>query len=67
VVSFHDFAMALFLAGPNTTTLPIVVWNSLRFEVRPIIAAIDSIMVVSVMGAIALLARLVGLDRITVG
>jgi ABC-type spermidine/putrescine transport system permease subunit II len=67
VVSFHDFAMALFLAGPETTTLPVVVWNALRFEVRPIIAAIDSIMVVSVIGAIGLLGRLVGLDRITMG
>lgn len=67
VVSFHDFAMALFLTGPETTTLPVLVWNSLRFEVRPIIAAIDSIMVASVIGALGLLARVVGLDRITAG
>lgn len=65
VISLHEFVMALFLTSSGTTTLPVVVWNSLRFEVRPIIAAIDSVMVGSVVVVLAVLGRLVGLEKVT--
>jgi ABC-type spermidine/putrescine transport system permease subunit II len=64
VISFHEFIMALFLATPSTRTLPVVVWTSLRYEVRPIIASIDSLMIVSVIIALILIARLVGIEKI---
>ena len=41
-----------------------LVWNSLRFEVSPVIAAIDTIMIISIVIALALIARLVGIERI---
>ena len=66
VISLHEFIMALFLVGPDTTTLPVVVWNSLKYEARPIIAAIDSVMVGSVVVALIAMAKLVGLDKLTV-
>lgn len=66
VISFHEFVMALFLTGPSTVTLPVVVWNSLRFEVRPIIAAIDSLMIGSVVLALVLIAKLIGIEKIRV-
>lgn len=65
VISLHEFVMALFLTSAGTTTLPVVVWNSLRFEVRPIIAAIDSVMVASVVVVLAALGKLVGLEKVT--
>ncbi len=65
VISLHEFVMALFLTSAGTTTLPVVVWNSLRFEVRPIIAAIDSVMVGSVVVVLAVLGKLVGLEKVT--
>ncbi|GIU99014.1 MAG: ABC transporter permease [Actinomycetota bacterium] len=65
VISLHEFVMALFLTSSGTTTLPVVVWNSLRFEVRPIIAAIDSVMVGSVVVVLAVLGKLVGLEKVT--
>ncbi len=65
VISLHEFVMALFLTSAGTTTLPVVVWNSLRFEVRPIIAAIDSVMVGSVVAVLAVLGKLVGLEKVT--
>lgn len=65
VISLHEFVMALFLTSSGTTTLPVVVWNSLRFEVRPIIAAIDSVMVASVVVVLAVLGKLVGLEKVT--
>lgn len=65
VISLHEFVMALFLTSAGTTTLPVVVWNSLRFEVRPIIAAIDSVMVASVVVVLAVLGKLVGLEKVT--
>lgn len=65
VISLHEFVMALFLTSSGTTTLPVVVWNSLRFEVRPIIAAIDSVMVGSVVVVLVVLGKLVGLEKVT--
>ena len=67
VVSFHEFAMALFLTSPSTQTLPVVIWTSLRFEVRPVIAAVDSIMIGMVMLALLVIAKLIGIEKIRIG
>ena len=65
VVSFHEFIIALFLTGPNSRTLPVLVWNSLRLEVSPIIAAIDAMMIITIVLALLVLAKSVGIERIT--
>ncbi len=67
VVSFHEFGMALFLSSPSTQTLPVVIWTSLRFEVRPVIAAIDTLMIATVLIALGIAAKLIGIRRIRIG
>jgi hypothetical protein len=42
----------------------VLVRSSLRFDVSPVIAAIDTIMIVSIQIALALIARPVGIKRI---
>jgi ABC-type spermidine/putrescine transport system permease subunit II len=64
VVSFHEFVMAAFLTSAEDRTLPVRIFDSLRFEVRPIIAAIDSLMIFSVLVALVLIGRLIGIEKI---
>ena len=65
ITSFHEFIISLFLtAGGVRRTLPVEVWVNLRFEVSPVIAAIDAVMILSVIVALLLVARLVGIERI---
>jgi putative spermidine/putrescine transport system permease protein len=61
LISFDEVIVSVFLAGPQTMTLPRVMWESIRFEISPTIAAVSTILVVvstAVMGvAEALRAR----------
>lgn len=67
ITSFHEFIVSLFLtAGSRNRTLPVQVWTALRSELSPIIAAIDTLMVASVIVALLLVSRLVGIDKIRV-
>ena len=62
LISFDEVIVSVFLAGPQTMTLPRVMWESIRFEISPTIAAVSTILIVvstAVMGvAEALRARL---------
>ncbi len=44
-VSFDELVIALFLMG-GSETLPVRIWNDLRFEINPTIAAISTVFVV---------------------
>ncbi|MCW8143078.1 ABC transporter permease [Agrobacterium tumefaciens] len=43
--SFDEVVMATFIAGPETRTLPLRIWDGIRFELTPIIAAVSSILI----------------------
>jgi putative spermidine/putrescine transport system permease protein len=43
--SFDEVVIATFLAGPETTTLPKQMWDGIRYELSPVIAAISSILI----------------------
>ena len=44
--SFDEVVVALFLAGPSVTTMPVKMFNSLQFDLSPKIAAISSLLLV---------------------
>jgi putative spermidine/putrescine transport system permease protein len=44
--SFDEVVLATFLAGPETITLPKRIWDGIRFELSPVIAAVSSILIV---------------------
>lgn len=52
-VSFDELVIALFLMG-GSETLPVRIWNDLRFEINPTIAAISTLFVVVTVLAMAL-------------
>jgi putative spermidine/putrescine transport system permease protein len=45
LLSFDELVVALFISGVDTTTLPIRLWNSLRDEVDPTVAAASTVLV----------------------
>lgn len=63
LVSFDEFIVALFLAGPGMTTLPVQMWNTMQLYVSPTIAAVSSmitgitVLIFLIMGASRRLSR----------
>lgn len=64
VVSFGDVYIALFLAGPGTTTLPIEIFSYVQWESSPVIAAITTVQIMMIVVLGLVIERLVGLRRI---
>ncbi|HEX5305531.1 MAG TPA: ABC transporter permease [Dyella sp.] len=44
LVSFDEVVIAIFVGGPNATTLPKRMWESIRFEIDPTLTAISSLL-----------------------
>lgn len=44
LTSFDEIVVALFISGVNATTLPVQMWNGIRFEISPAVAAASSIL-----------------------
>jgi putative spermidine/putrescine transport system permease protein len=60
LTSFDEVVLAAFITGPDTTTLPRKMWDGIRFELNPTIAAVSTLLIVaswSLMLAVALLRR----------
>ena len=58
IVSFSDINLALFVAGPSTTTLPIHVFSQIFWEGDPTIAAASALQIVIVGALILVVQRL---------
>ncbi|MBI3514824.1 MAG: ABC transporter permease [Proteobacteria bacterium] len=59
LTSFDEVVLAVFLGGPDATTLPKRMWESMRFEIDPTLTAISTLLTVvaTVILAAAQLAR----------
>jgi putative spermidine/putrescine transport system permease protein len=67
LASFDDVVIAIFVAGPNSTTLPKRMWETIRFEIDPTLTAIASLLTalaVLVLVAAELLRRRSAVDRL---
>jgi putative spermidine/putrescine transport system permease protein len=64
IVSFGDAYIALFLAAPGKTTLPIEIFTFLQWESTPVVAAITSVQIFMIVLIGLLIERMVGLKRI---
>jgi ABC-type spermidine/putrescine transport system permease subunit II len=45
LTSFDEVVLALFVTGPETTTLPRKMWEGIRFELNPTIAAVSTLLI----------------------
>lgn len=64
ITSFDQFPISLLLSGVGTTTLPIQVFDYLRFSFDPTAAAVGTINIVITLGVVILTERLVGLESL---
>ena len=46
ITSFDELIVALFVSGTSAVTLPRKMWNAIRFEIDPTIAAVSSLLIV---------------------
>lgn len=45
ITSLDEVVVSIFVSGANTKTLPIVMWDNMRTQIDPTIAAVSSIMI----------------------
>jgi putative spermidine/putrescine transport system permease protein len=62
IISFGDVPIAVFLAGSNTVTLPVEIFQSLQFDFNPAILALSTLVVIFSLVLVVLMQRVVGLD-----
>jgi putative spermidine/putrescine transport system permease protein len=62
LTSFDEVVLAVFVTGPETTTLPRKMWEGIRFELNPTIAAVSTLLI-AVSWSVILLAGLVRRTR----
>jgi putative spermidine/putrescine transport system permease protein len=58
LTSFDEVVVALFISGIDAITLPVQMWNGIRFEISPAVAAASSILLglsIVILSAVALL------------
>ncbi len=65
ITSFGEFNIALFLTSPHTMTMPVQIWNSLKYEVTPIVAAVSTVMIFFTLIGIGIGVKFVGVKKIT--
>jgi putative spermidine/putrescine transport system permease protein len=61
IVSFDQFPISLFLVAPGGETLPIVLFNYMKFDLDGAIAAASMVSILLALGVVLVLERLVGL------
>ena len=61
IVSFDQFPISLFLVAPNHETLPIVMFNYMKFDLDGTIAAASMVSILLALGVVLAIDRLVGL------
>lgn len=64
-ISFDEVVVALFLRTSSNTTLPIQIYNQLEFNADPTVAAVSTLMIGITVVTIALMDRLLGIQRFT--
>ena len=61
IISFDNVSISLLLKGVGTTTLPMQVFDYLRWDFDPTTAAASTVSIVMTLGAVLLVDRFVGL------
>ncbi|HEX6774619.1 MAG TPA: ABC transporter permease subunit [Methylomirabilota bacterium] len=64
IVSFDDVSIALFLASPKTTTLPVRIFTYIEQTFEPLVTAVCSLLVLLTAAAVVVIERSVGLGRL---
>jgi putative spermidine/putrescine transport system permease protein len=63
ITSFDQATVSIFLAGPDMMPLPVRIYAYIDFAVDPMVAAVSTLLIIFAFGIIALLQKMLGLDR----
>lgn len=63
IISFDEAVIALFVVGPNATTLPVEIFRYVQFRTDPQIAALSTVLILISLLFIVVIERVVGLKR----
>lgn len=64
-ISFNEFVYTYFVKDTATTTLPVYIWNRVRYEVTPEVNVMSVMFVFLAVGLILLAVLLVGVEDVT--
>ncbi|NYZ13979.1 ABC transporter permease [Azospirillum sp. RWY-5-1] len=64
--SFDEVTMTVFIASPETTTLPVRLFLYIQDNIDPLVAAVSAALIFLTVGAMLILDRLYGLERLLV-
>lgn len=64
ILSFDDVAVALFLASPNSTTLPVRIYVYIDQNYDPLITAVSAVVVFLAFGVLAVMERTMGVGKL---
>src|SRR5699024_1278372 len=53
ITSWDEVVVAIFLAGPEITTLPVKMWAGIRVQIDPTIAAVSTVSLLIILAAFA--------------
>lgn len=59
ITSLDELVMTIFVSGPKTKTLPIVMWEHIRYQINPTFAAASTILIVLIVLVFVLFPRLI--------
>jgi putative spermidine/putrescine transport system permease protein len=59
-ISWDEVVTAIFLSGPEMTTLPVQMWSGIRVQIDPTVAALSTLVLIVIFGSFAVL----GLTRL---
>lgn len=65
--SFDEVTMTVFIASPETTTLPVRLFLYIQDSIDPLVAAVSALLIFMTVAAMILLDRVYGLERLLVG
>ena len=65
--SFDELTMSIFVTSPQTVTLPVRMYMYATESIDPMMAAVSALMIALTAGAMLVLDRAFGLDKILVG
>ena len=63
ITSFDQATVSIFLSGPDMMPLPVRILNYIEFAVDPMVAAVSALLIVFAFALVAVLQKVLGLDR----
>lgn len=64
IMSFDEFSVSFFVAGPGTNTLPIALFNYVEINIDPTVSAVSTVLIALSVAAFVVIERTIGLMRL---